>query len=82
MSHGFFVPRGRHLFRPIPRRGGAGKVSVRGPLPTNLDLFSDGEALGRPREGDLLLIGSIGAYNLIAANAWSGRVPEVVDLPG
>ena len=74
------MPRGRHVFRPIPRRSGAGKPEVRGPLPTNLDLFSGGEDLGRPREGDLLLIGSVGAYNLIAANAWAGRVPEVVDL--
>jgi diaminopimelate decarboxylase len=54
---------------------------VRGPLPTNLDLFAT-VGIGRPRPGDLLVIESVGAYNLIAANAWSGAVPEVVELDG
>jgi diaminopimelate decarboxylase len=82
MSHAFFVPRGRHAFRAFPRRPGSGRVEIRGPLPTNLDLFSSGEAVGRPREGDLLVIESVGAYNLIAANAWAGGVPAVVELTG
>lgn len=82
MAHAFFVPRGRHGFRPVPRRAGRGTVEVRGPLPTNLDLFSAAEPLGRPRVGDLLVIESVGAYNLIAANAWAGREPAVVELPG
>jgi diaminopimelate decarboxylase len=82
MAHAFFVPRGRHGFRPVPRRAGGGTVEVRGPLPTNLDLFSAGESVGRPRVGDLLVIESVGAYNLIAANAWAGRVPEVVEVRG
>ncbi len=82
MAHAFFVPRGRHAFRPVPRRPGRGDVEVRGPLPTNLDLFAARVAIGRPRAGDLLVIESVGAYNLIAANAWSGGVPEVVERDG
>jgi diaminopimelate decarboxylase len=80
MGHAFFVPRGRHPYRPVPRRPGRGSLEVRGPLPTNLDLFAERVSIGRPREGDLLVIESVGAYNLIAANAWSGGVPEVVEL--
>jgi diaminopimelate decarboxylase len=82
MSHAFFVLRGRHPFVAIPRRPGGGRVEVRGPLPTNLDLFSGGESIGRPREGDLLVVESVGAYNLIAANAWAGAVPDVVEATG
>jgi ornithine decarboxylase len=81
MAHAFFVPRGRHPFRPIPRRAGRGPLEVRGPLPSNLDLYSERAAIGRPRAGDLLLIESVGAYNLITANAWSGGVPEVWEAP-
>ena len=78
MGHALFVPRGRHAFLPIPRRPGRGPLEVRGPLPSNLDLFAS-ERIGRPRPGDLLVIESVGAYNLIAANAWSGGFPEVVE---
>jgi len=80
MGHAFFVPRGRHAFWPVPRRPGPGALEVRGPLPTNLDLFSAAERIGRPREGDLLVIGSVGAYNLITANGWSGGVPVVLEM--
>jgi diaminopimelate decarboxylase len=82
MAHAFFVPRGSHPFRAVPRRAGRGAVEVRGPLPTNLDLFAERVPIGRPRPGDLLVIESVGAYNLITANAWSGAVPEVVEAEG
>ena len=80
MSHAYFVARGRHPFLPIPRRPGGGKSEVSGALPVDLDRLSNGETIGRPREGDLLVIGAVGAYNLIAANAWAGRVPPVVEV--
>jgi ornithine decarboxylase len=80
MSHAYFVPRGRHPFIPVPRRPGAGKSEVAGPLPVDLDRLSNGETIGRPRDGDLLLIGAVGAYNLIVANAWAGRMPDVVEV--
>jgi len=82
MAHAFFVPRGRHRFLPLPRRPGRGSREVAGPLPTDLDVLSARESIGRPREGDLLVIESVGAYNLIAASAWAGKVPEVVALSG
>ena len=80
MSHAFFVPRGRHPFIAVPRRAGSRRRSIAGPLPSHLDLFSEGEAVGKPREGDILVIGSVGAYNLIQASAWAGPVPEVVEV--
>ncbi len=80
LSHAFFVPRGRHVFVPVPRRRASGRTEIAGPLPVDLDVFSAGETIGRPRDGDLLVIESVGAYNLIAANAWAGRIPEVVAI--
>jgi diaminopimelate decarboxylase len=80
MAHAYFVPRGRHPFLPVPRRPGSGKSEIAGPLPVDLDRLSNGETIGRPREGDLLVIGAVGAYNLIAANAWAGSVPPVFEV--
>jgi len=80
MSHAFFVPRGRHAFVPLPRRPGKGLCEVAGPLPVDLDVLSARESIGRPRVGDLLVIGSVGAYNLIAANTWAGPLPDVVEI--
>jgi diaminopimelate decarboxylase len=80
MSHAYFVPRGRHPFLPIPRRTGRGKYEIAGPLPVDLDRLSNGEAVGRPKDGDLLVIAAVGAYNLIAANAWAGAPPVVVPI--
>lgn len=83
MSHGFFVPRGKHPFAPIPRRGrNAPAVTVAGPLAVGLDVLSESESIGRPREGDFVVIGSVGAYNLIAANGWAGEIPEVLEIGG
>ena len=80
LSHAYFVARGRHPFLPIPRRPGRGKLEVAGSLPVDLDRLSNGEAIGRPKEGDLLVIGAVGAYNLIAANEWAGEIPPVVEV--
>ncbi len=80
MSHAYFVARGRHPFLPIPRRPGNGKSEIAGPLPVDLDRLSNGEAIGRPKEGDLLVIAAVGAYNLIASNAWAGEIPPVVEI--
>ena len=82
MSHAFFVPRGRHPFSPIPFRPGARRREVAGPLAVGLDVLSASEAIGRPQEGDLLVIRSVGAYNLIASNEWAGERPEVVEWGG
>jgi len=83
MSHAFFVPRGRHPFVASPLRdAGAPSSEIVGPLPVGLDAFSDSERVGRPRPGDRVVIGGVGAYNLIAANGWAGRVPEVVEIDG
>ena len=82
LSHAQFVPRGRHPFIPLPRRPGRGIREIAGPLPVDLDVLSARESIGHPREGDLILIGSVGAYNLIAASAWAGPLPEVVNLSG
>jgi diaminopimelate decarboxylase len=78
MSHAYFVPRGRHPFLPIPGRAGRGKSEIAGPLPVDLDRLSNGETVGRPKDGDLLVVAAVGAYNLIAANAWAGTPPAVV----
>ena len=80
MSHAYFVPRGRHPFLPIPRRRGNGKSEICGGLPVDLDRLSNGEAIGRPKDGDVLVIGAVGAYNLIAANAWAGPMPPVLEV--
>ena len=79
MSHAFFVAWGRHAWLPIPRRPGDGAVEIAGPLPVDIDRLAR-ERIGRPREGDLLAIGSVGAYNLIVANAWAGRAPQIVEI--
>ncbi len=80
VSHAFFIPSGQHRFLPVPRRPGSGTVAIGGPLPIYLDRFAARETIGRPREGDLLLIGSVGAYNLMMSNSWAGSLPEVVAI--
>ncbi len=80
MSHAFFAAWAPHDFHPVPRRPGRGTVEIAGPLPVGIDRFSNAEEIGRPREGDLLVIGSVGAYNLNVANTWAGRLPEVVAI--
>ena len=79
LSHALFVPRGRHAFAPVPRRPGGPPLEIAGPLPVDLDVLAAKAPVGRPREGDLIVIASVGAYNLIAANEWAGPKPEVVE---
>lgn len=52
----------------------------RHPLGVDLDLLSPAVRLGSPRPGDLVLIGSVGAYNTNAASAWAGPMPPIVAL--
>jgi diaminopimelate decarboxylase len=79
MSHGFFVSRGEHPIASIPaRRGPSVMAAIAGPLGTDLDVFVRGIRMAVPRVGDVLVIGAVGAYNLIAANEWAGPVPPVV----
>lgn len=81
MSHAFFVPRGRHPFLAAPVREPRTPASeVTGCLPVGLDVLSASERIGRPRVGDVVVVGAVGAYNLIAANEWAGTLPEVVEL--
>jgi diaminopimelate decarboxylase len=80
MSHAFFVPLGRHPFWLVPPRPERGHFEIAGPLPVALDRLTPRRALGRPREGDLLVVGSVGAYNPVAASAWAGRMPRVVEI--
>ena len=80
MSHALFVPRGKHPFLPIPLRAGRGpRLQVAGPLPLDLEVLSAAESVGRPREGDLLVIACVGAYNVIASNSWAGEA-RVVEM--
>ena len=79
MAHGFFIARGSHPVAAIPpRRGRRSLVSIAGPLGTDLDVFVRRARMVPPREGDLLVFGAVGAYNLIAANGWAGPVPPVI----
>jgi diaminopimelate decarboxylase len=79
MSHAFFVPRGRHALWAFPKRkAGRGRVRLWGPLGVDLEILVGRARIGVPRPGDLVVIGSVGAYNLNAANAWAGRKPPVV----
>ena len=81
VSHALFVPRGKHRFLPVPFRGSRSRRSeIAGPLPVSLDVLAKSEAIGEPREGDLLVIESVGAYNLIASNAWAGEA-GVAEMP-
>jgi len=79
MAHGFFIARGAHPVSSIPpRRGGRSVFSIAGPLGTDLDVFVRRVRMVPPREGDLVVFGAVGAYNLIAANGWAGEIPPVV----
>lgn len=79
LSHAYFVARGRHPIAAIPRRQAApSTVALAGPLATGLDLFTPAARLPPLAPGDLVVIGSVGAYNQNAANAWAGPVPPVV----
>jgi diaminopimelate decarboxylase len=79
MAHGFFVARGSHPIEFIPRRRGRREtIVIAGPLGTDLDVFVRHTVAVPPREGDRIVIGAVGAYNLIAANEWAGPIPPVL----
>jgi diaminopimelate decarboxylase len=78
-SHAFFVARGRHPIEIVPRRAGPRRrVVLAGPLGVDLDVFARDAVLPPVRPGDLVVIGSVGAYNQNAANAWAGAMPGVM----
>ena len=80
MSHAFFVSRGEHSVEAIPaRRGPVVTAAIAGPLGTDLDVLVRRVRMVLPRAGDVLVIGAVGAYNLIAASEWAGPLPQVVD---
>jgi diaminopimelate decarboxylase len=69
----------RHPVASFPsRRGPAVPIIIAGPLGTDLDVFIRRARIVRPREGDVVVIGAVGAYNLIAANEWAGPIPRVI----
>jgi diaminopimelate decarboxylase len=79
VGHAFFVARGAHPVAAFPsRRGRPVQIVIAGPLGTDLDVFIRRVRMVPPREGDVIVIGAVGAYNLIAANAWAGPIPPVV----
>ena len=78
-SHAFFAGRGDHPIAALPRRAGrARRATLAGPLGVELDVFARDLALLPVRTGDLVVIGSVGAYNQNAASGWAGAVPGVV----
>ena len=83
MAHAFFVARGSHpiTFHP-KRRGPSADLVISGPLGTDLDVLVRRHRAVAPKEGDLVVFDGVGAYNLIAANAWAGPVPPVIPVSG
>ncbi|MGH9366847.1 MAG: hypothetical protein ACRD3M_04135 [Thermoanaerobaculia bacterium] len=81
LSHALFITRRRHPIAAIPRRRGIGRaVALAGPLGVGLDVFAPSVRLQRLQPGDLVVIGSVGAYNVNAANTWTGPIPPVISL--
>ncbi|HTO77442.1 MAG TPA: hypothetical protein VMQ61_15315 [Thermoanaerobaculia bacterium] len=81
LSHAPFVPLGRHPIAVLPRRRRPARrrtVVLAGPLGVTSDVFAPAARLPPLAPGDLVVIGSVGAYNGNAANAWAAPVPEVV----
>jgi diaminopimelate decarboxylase len=80
LSHAPFVPLGRHPIAVLPRRRGPRKtVTLAGPLGVASDVFAPAVRLSPVAPGDLVVIGSVGAYNQNAANAWAAPEPPVVE---
>ena len=79
MAHAFFVARGSHPVTFLPkRRGRPVDLVISGPLGTDLDVLVRRLRGVAPKEGDTVVFGGVGAYNLIAANEWAGPIPPVV----
>jgi diaminopimelate decarboxylase len=76
LSHAFFAGWGRHPIETIPRRRGPRRAAtLAGPLGVGVDVFARSELLAPVRPGDLVVIGSVGAYNWNAVNGWAGATP-------
>jgi diaminopimelate decarboxylase len=79
LSHAPFVPLGLHPIAVLPRRTRRRRtVALAGPLGVASDVFTPAVRLPPLVPGDLVVIGSVGAYNQNAANAWASRVPRVI----
>jgi diaminopimelate decarboxylase len=82
LAHAFWIARGRHPVAVVPaRRGPIAPTALAGPLGVGIDLFAESERLPPLQPGDLVVIGSVGAYNQNCANTWAGPVPPVVSAP-
>jgi ornithine decarboxylase len=78
LSHAFFVRQGRHAIATIPARDGPRRLAtLAGPLGVGVDVFA-AERFPPIEPGDLVVIGSVGAYNRNAGNPWAGAAPLVV----
>jgi diaminopimelate decarboxylase len=78
LSHAPFVILGRHPIAVRPwRPGPERRVTLAGPLGVGNDVFARAVRLPPLRPGDLVVIGSVGAYNQNAANTWAGPAAEV-----
>lgn len=78
LSHAYFVARGRHTTAAIARRrGDLRTVALAGPLGVGLDLFTPAARLPPLAPGDLVVIGSVGAYNWNASSGWAGPPPPI-----
>jgi diaminopimelate decarboxylase len=79
LSHAPFVPLGRHPIAVLPRRPGPRRtVALAGPLGVSTDVFAPAVRLPPLAPEDLVVIGSVGAYNQNAASAWASTVPRVI----
>ncbi|MBN2056510.1 hypothetical protein JW905_16415 [bacterium] len=69
-----------HVNRPVDKA--AREYTVVGPLCAGFDVYARSRRLPELREGDALLLGEVGAYNLSAQSGWSFVPAPVVAVSG
>ncbi|HEX8848148.1 MAG TPA: diaminopimelate decarboxylase [Gemmatimonadaceae bacterium] len=69
-----------HRIEPVGPAGEAGVVDVVGPVCESGDFFARDRSLGDVEPGDLLAIGSAGAYGAVMSSQYNARprVPEII----